>query len=71
MSDHVISVGPVVREGLATAAGTLAPAYAYRCSCGAHGPEHVAIGTGGKARNEALELARVDGVQHHREANRQ
>lgn len=66
MSDHVVSVGPV-------STGTATPAFAYSCSCGVHGQPRRAYTTGngrvtGKARNEALEQARTDGLTHQREA---
>lgn len=63
--DHVIDVGPVARIG--GAAGS-PPAYAYRCSCGAHGVARVAVNLTGKARGEALEDARRDALTHQREA---
>lgn len=64
--DHVVDVGAVAHNF--GAAGVAA--FAYRCTCGAHGPKRVAANLTGKARNEALEQAREDGIQHRREANR-
>lgn len=71
MTDHVVSVGAVQRTGAERVGGLrVPPAFAYRCSCGAHGPERAAVNLGGKARNEALEEARVDGIAHQKESAR-
>lgn len=68
MTDHVVDVGPVARAGISQPAGSIAPAFAYRCTCGAHGPQRVAMNLTPKARNEAREQAIADGLQHRREA---
>lgn len=70
MTEHVVSVAPVEGRPLLSA-----PAYRFRCTCGAKGVERVAVGTmtgkvSAKARTEAREEAVRDAIGHQREAAR-
>lgn len=69
MSDHLVSVGAVARP-VGTGGTKVAPAFRWRCSCGAESPAIVALGVGAAKVNEARAQAQEGGIAHQREARR-